>query len=203
MTILCTSLDATETQAALLPPVAVLSSLADAENLLIHTPAEQLVVVGPDIAIEVVGTFAAAIARAHPEVAVIAIRDTVTLPEVQYLMRSGTSDVVTAGDLRELTDACHRALDRLSSVAPVTAELTQPGQTITVFSPKGGAGKTTLSTNLSVALNDRGRNRVCLVDLDLAFGDVAISLQLEPRLTIVDAVGMIDPTPDDVRSILT
>jgi pilus assembly protein CpaE len=57
-----------------------------------------------------------------------------------------------------------------------------------VFSAKGGCGKTTLATNLAVALADGGRRQVCLVDLDLSFGDVAIAMQLFPAHTIADAV---------------
>jgi pilus assembly protein CpaE len=59
---------------------------------------------------------------------------------------------------------------------------------ITVFSAKGGCGKTTLATNLGSALADRGRRDVCVVDLDLAFGDVAIAMQLFPAHTVADAV---------------
>jgi pilus assembly protein CpaE len=62
-----------------------------------------------------------------------------------------------------------------------------PGKIITVFSPKGGSGKTTIATNLAVALSESGRP-VCLVDLDLEFGDVAISLRLTPVRTLADAV---------------
>jgi pilus assembly protein CpaE len=62
------------------------------------------------------------------------------------------------------------------------------GRIITVFSAKGGCGKTTLATNMAAALADKGRREVCLVDLDLAFGDVAIALQLFPAHTIADAV---------------
>ncbi len=63
---------------------------------------------------------------------------------------------------------------------------------MTVFSAKGGCGKTTLATNMAAALADRGRREVCLVDLDLAFGDVAIALQLFPAHTIADAVPLGD-----------
>ena len=63
---------------------------------------------------------------------------------------------------------------------------------ITVFSPKGGVGKTTVAVNLALALSDNGANRVCLVDLDLAFGDVAITLQLIPEHTISEAVEVED-----------
>ena len=61
---------------------------------------------------------------------------------------------------------------------------------MSVFSAKGGCGKTTLASNLAAVLADRGRREVCLVDLDLAFGDVAIVLQLFPTHTIADAVPM-------------
>ena len=56
----------------------------------------------------------------------------------------------------------------------------------TVFSPKGGVGKTTMAVNLSVALARTGA-LVCVVDLDLAFGDVAITMQLIPEHTISEA----------------
>ena len=62
------------------------------------------------------------------------------------------------------------------------------GRVVTVFSAKGGCGKTTLATNLAAALADSGKGSVALLDLDLAFGDVAIALQLFPSHTIADAV---------------
>jgi pilus assembly protein CpaE len=73
--------------------------------------------------------------------------------------------------------------------APATPTAPPPpaGKIITVFSPKGGSGKTTVSTNLAVALSKLGHS-VCLLDLDLEFGDVAISLQLTPVRTLADAV---------------
>src|SRR5204862_7933822 len=72
------------------------------------------------------------------------------------------------------------------------ADETPRGRLVTIFSAKGGCGKTTIATNLAVALADRGRREVCLVDLDLAFGDVAIALQLFPAHTIADAVPLAD-----------
>ena len=60
---------------------------------------------------------------------------------------------------------------------------------IAVFSPKGGVGKTTIAVNLALALTDKGSRQVCLVDFDLAFGDVAITLQLFPTHTIEQAIG--------------
>ena len=62
-------------------------------------------------------------------------------------------------------------------------------EVITVFAPKGGAGKTTLATNLGAILAGEG-HRVCVVDLNMAAGDLAISLQLDPVRTLADAVLM-------------
>ena len=59
-----------------------------------------------------------------------------------------------------------------------------------MFAAKGGCGKTTLAINLGVVLAMGTGQRVCIVDLDLAFGDVAISMQLDPARTVVDALPM-------------
>jgi pilus assembly protein CpaE len=59
---------------------------------------------------------------------------------------------------------------------------------LTVLCPKGGAGKTTLATNVAVGLAQRAPGRVVIVDLDLQFGDVASALHLTPDHTIADAV---------------
>jgi pilus assembly protein CpaE len=56
---------------------------------------------------------------------------------------------------------------------------------ICVLGPKGGIGKTLTSANLAVALADRG-HRVALVDLDLQFGDLGLSMGLNPERTIYD-----------------
>ena len=48
-------------------------------------------------------------------------------------------------------------------------------------------GKTTIAANLGVALSRQGSD-VCVVDLDLAFGDVAITMQIIPEHTIAEAV---------------
>ena len=79
-----------------------------------------------------------------------------------------------------------------------------PGRLTAVFAAKGGCGKTTVATNVAVALASDGAARVCLIDLDLACGDVAIMLQLAPNRTIADAVAIaerIDST--GLRTLLT
>ena len=64
----------------------------------------------------------------------------------------------------------------------------QQGRLVTVFSPKGGTGKTVLSTNISASLAKHWGKRALLLDLDLQFGDAAIMLGIEPDKTIYDLV---------------
>ena len=62
------------------------------------------------------------------------------------------------------------------------------GRIITVFSPKGGTGKTVTSTNLASTFAKYEGKRTLLLDLDLQFGDAAIMLGIEPEKTIYDLV---------------
>jgi pilus assembly protein CpaE len=62
------------------------------------------------------------------------------------------------------------------------------GRILTVFSPKGGTGKTVTATNLATAFAKYEKKRTLLIDLDLQFGDAAIMLGLEPEKTIYDLV---------------
>ena len=63
------------------------------------------------------------------------------------------------------------------------------GRIVTVFSPKGGSGKSVVSTNLAAAAAAHGKQRTLLVDLDLQFGDAAIMLGLQPRSTVRELLG--------------
>src|SRR5258708_9590832 len=60
------------------------------------------------------------------------------------------------------------------------------GRVVTIFSPKGGTGKTVVATNLAAAFVKKEGRRTLLLDLDLQFGDAAIGLGLEPEKTIYD-----------------
>ena len=62
------------------------------------------------------------------------------------------------------------------------------GLVVTVFGAKGGVGKTTVATNLGVALASTLGQSVVLVDADNSFGGVADMLELAPDLSIVEFV---------------
>ncbi|HET7699506.1 MAG TPA: response regulator [Candidatus Limnocylindria bacterium] len=78
------------------------------------------------------------------------------------------------------------------------------GKIITFFSPKGGVGRTTIATNLAVALHQSTEKPVVLVDGSLPFGDIAVILNMSPKAkTLADLIGSFDQADSDVlESIL-
>ena len=150
----------------------------------------QQVVIGPDVALEPACELAEAARLDRPELGVILLRNRVDVTTLSLALRSGMREVVTADDHTALADALRRSRELTSRLLGHAAGGTgHEGHIITVFSAKGGVGKTTLSTNISTYLAETG-SKVLLVDLDLSFGDVAISLQLIPTKSVFDAVGM-------------
>jgi pilus assembly protein CpaE len=186
------------------PDALVVDGLAAAHRALADRPEETLLVLGSTVDLAEALGAAARLRRDRPSLGVVLVRDRIDVGVLTEALRAGVREVVRTGDLDGLAEACHRSRE-LSALAPPASGAVpgRHGRVSTVFSSKGGCGKTTLATNLAVALHAAGR-RVCLVDLDLAFGDVAISLQLAPQRTVVDAVGMADRMdPTGVASLLT
>ena len=166
-------------------------TLAAAAKLLDSDPNETLVIIGPRAVTSDAFAFAAALRLARPAVGVILARKEVDVTLLMRAMQSGVRDVVPVGDDAAMAAACRRSYEvTRRMLAPPTDEESAPGQIVTVFAAKGGCGKTMLAVNLGVALARLGVPRVCVVDLDLSFGDVAISVQLDPLRTILDALPM-------------
>ncbi len=187
--------------------VRAVDGLAFVPRMLDDDPAEAMVVIGPETGIEEALAFCAALRIDRPGVAVILIRDQVDIALLTWALRAGVREVVPSGDAAALAAACERARELCRHAAvrlPPTPAPPREGRIVTVFAAKGGCGKTTIAVNLGVALSEGTGMRVCVVDLDLAFGDVAIGVQLDPARTIVDALpmaGRLDTT--GVASLLT
>ena len=185
-------------------PAEVVASVDAARRYLNEHHGVDVVLVGPLIDSEPALELARAMRVARPQLGVILVRRRVDTAILGDALRAGIREVVPERDLSAVATAVARALDVAhemrvqSEQVPDSEDTGHEGHVVTVFSAKGGCGKTTLATNLAAALAAGGRREVCLVDLDLAFGDVAIALQLFPAHTIADAVAMGD-TLDEAR----
>lgn len=169
---------------------------------------DSLVIFGPDTDLHSALDFAAAQRVQRPALGVILMRRRVDSALLAQAMRAGIREVVRAGSAEVLAEACGRSQQITAQVTThvqpgTSATAVAPGRVVTVFSAKGGCGKTTVATNVAAALATNKR-RVCLVDLDLPFGDVAIMLQLFLERTIADAVTMTGHMDEiGVRSIVS
>jgi pilus assembly protein CpaE len=141
--------------------------------------------------------------QTRQEIGMILVTDELSTELLQGALRSGVKDVLTAPvETDQLTASIDRVTATLGAFAPrdsfggsdaaAAADVGERGQVVTVFSTKGGAGKSMLAANLAVVLARRSERPVVLVDADLQFGDIAVMLKLAPQHTIVDAVGSLD-----------
>jgi len=94
----------------------------------------------------------------------------------------------------ELADAIYQAYDletkrRRKTLSTVRAAGgARAGQVWTVFSTKGGVGKTTITANLAIAMTQLKDVRVAVWDLDLHFGNLALMLNVTPRRPVHELV---------------
>jgi len=168
----------------------VVPSLEELKRLLGETPNEYAIVLGPAVDLDAAAALADMLRVTRPTVSVILIRRRVDTSVLAEALRSGMREVVDERDLTGLGSAVSRAQQVWMALSGSAGSPEAPsrGRLVTVFSPKGGVGKTTLAVNVALALSEGGTKKVCVVDLDLAFGDVAITLQVFPARTIADAV---------------
>ncbi len=128
------------------------------------------------------------------------------------IVRTGAVDLLQLPiDDKELAEAVERGLE-LAGTAPVAglaalptapALATASGGPATVYtiaSATGGCGKTFYATNLAYFLTRYTQKRVCIVDLDLQFGEVSTALRLRPKYTIFDALQREDTDEADLQA---
>ncbi len=176
------------------------SSFATIEELVPYLNGEVVVLVlGPSFAVE--GSLAELerTLQTHREIGAILVAEELTTSLLQQALRAGVKDVLASPvDANQLFEAIERVTPAMvaspggASTEPLFEDDGELGQVITVFSTKGGSGKSVIATNLGVILAERSDKPVCLIDADLQFGDIAVMLKLSPQHTIVDAVSSLD-----------
>jgi len=127
-----------------------LSELAAADRL------AQLVVLGPGVALADALVFAGKQRLNRPTLGVVLLRERVDVTVLAEAIRAGVREVVDAADANAIRSACQRSLDVSRQMGGVVAPPADPaarGRVVTVFAGKGGCGKSTLATNLAIALD--------------------------------------------------
>jgi len=133
------------------------------------------------------------VGRQAPGTAIVLVRDHTWNGLLPAAMRAGIRDVVdmTQGT-EELRDAVERAIvwaTNLRSVGATSRSEGMPavrGRIVSVFSSKGGAGKTFLTTNLAAAIADTTGQDPAVIDLDVDMGDVFTYFGREPTASVTD-----------------
>jgi pilus assembly protein CpaE len=143
-----------------------------------------------------------ALTRGNPSWTVVGLTNQFDRDVFRRTVLAGARDVLlrnsSASDLHDSLIQAHNA-DTLR-VASAGHDPTAPtGSIIAVFGVKGGVGKTTIATNLAVALAQESSASVALVDLDVPFGDVALMLDMHPEQDILDALA--DGVVDDLERL--
>ena len=135
------------------------------------------------------------VGRTAPMTAIVMVRDKSWNGLLPAAMRAGIRDVVdlTQGS-EELRDAVERAITWADNLRLIRGEMSskpsQRGMVISVFSSKGGTGKTFLTTNLATAISEMSGKDTAVVDLDVDMGDVFSYFGLEPNKQVVDLISL-------------
>jgi pilus assembly protein CpaE len=150
-----------------------------------------------DIAVGMLETDVAVI-RLHTQAPIVLLVPEARTDLVETAFTAGVDDVLVLPQLPETVSFAIRKAHETGGRAGAHDAFDRNvprGRVLTVFSPKGGTGKTVLSTNLAAFLAQNSGKRVLLIDLDLQFGDAAIMLGLDPERTmheLVQAPGGLD-----------
>ncbi len=160
-----------------------------------------LIFVGSGLPTDQAIEYAQVVISDHPEISVVLVT-TPTKGLKRQAAKAGISVVdVNVGD-RELAKLV-KPSGKEEPRPPRVSDATYPHQVIVVASPKGGVGKTTTATNLAALLAESAPGEVALLDLDLQFGDVATTLDLEPSYTVTDAFASGADDGMRLRTLLT
>lgn len=117
---------------------------------------------------------------------VIVMLNDPTTETVRRLFRSGVSDVLPIPCPAE--DLMPTLLQASESVSDKPVRKSSGGKLVTVLKSAGGVGASTIAANMAAEVHDLTGDSVCLVDLDVQFGSLALQLDMRPRHTMLDAL---------------
>jgi pilus assembly protein CpaE len=186
-------------------------SATAAEEMLIQAYAPvDVLVLSPEVKEPDALGLAEFVGRTAPGTAIVLVRDHTWNGLLPAAMRAGIRDVV---DMTQGTDELREAVERAVAWASNLRSATHAamgdgtarvrrGHIISVFSSKGGSGKTFLTTNLAVAIAQVTGEDVAVVDLDVDMGDVFTYFGREPSASITDLMALGEGgTSDEIRGV--
>ncbi|TFV53646.1 MinD/ParA family protein [Geodermatophilus sp. DF01-2] len=197
--------EATDGDVHVLPPGRLPGDPARLFEQLVDGELPEVLLIGPSAPLQEAFTLAARLDVQCPGISVVLLAD--PTPETwQAAMRAGVRDLLPpTADVGEVRAAVERAgstaAGRRRVLRPVEETARYTGRVITIASPKGGVGKTTVSTNLAIGLTAAAPQSTVLVDLDVQFGDVASALGLVPEYALPDVVH--GPATEDTMVLKT
>ena len=158
----------------------------------VHYGDPAVLVIGPGVIAGVAFGLAERVRAEHPTVGLIVVTRSVPPPGEEPTDSSVAAVITAAATGAEIRAAVVTALEHYERASvpasTVPGAVRKPARVTTVVSPKGGAGKTMVCTNLALGLAAAAPRGVVIVDLDLQFGDVAYALGLKPRHTLFDVI---------------
>ena len=125
----------------------------------------------------------------EPGVSVIAIGERNDCGLFRDLLHHGVADYL----VKPLSPSLmQRAISNISDYGDQPKATNKLGKLVAVMGSRGGVGATTVATSLSWIIAQQRRRRVALLDLDLQFGTVALSLDIEPSHGLREALESAD-----------
>lgn len=111
---------------------------------------------------------------------VLALSDNPSVDLIIEIMRAGAKEFVPVPILKnELFEAVKKLINELEE-----PQKTNKCKIISVFSNKGGIGKTSLASNLALELSRITKENIALIDLNFQMGDITTFLDLKPSFNI-------------------
>ncbi len=194
------------------------ASTPEAQQLSVSEPA--LVVMGPSSATPEEFAAMEVWSKGNPAIGSMLVTTELSIELLHEALRVGIDDVIEApideALLSETVERLSRGLvgtqQADETLAPASAtpfdnsmfDPEQMGRVISVFSTKGGSGKSITAANLAILLAQSSDKPVVLIDGHLQFGDQEVMLKLNAKHTVVDAIEQIEKAdPAFMQKLMT
>lgn len=120
------------------------------------------------------------ISKQCPDCSILALSDNPSVDLIIRIMRAGAKEFIPVPIIKN---------EFIEAVAKLIYKFDEPKKTnkckiISVFSNKGGIGKTSLATNLALNLSTITKENIALIDLNFQMGDITTFLDLKPSFNI-------------------